>query len=351
MKRIEETAEDYAFQIETKQRQRAELEEERNQILFGRDDSKEEVRQLLKEKEETESYIEAMSDERTALSEKIGKVTGQQREEAERLNGLQDQKYQLEIKSAKNDTQLDTLKERLWEDFEISYAQALDFKREDFSMAPSVKESREIRGRLRELGEVNVGAIKEYESVSRRYEFLSEQRKDIVTAMEELQAIISDMDTTIKTKFKENFDQVVENFEVIFKELFGGGHAELRMEDENNPLESGIDIIAQPPGKKLQNINLMSGGEKTMTAIALMFAVLKTKPTPFCILDEVEAALDDANIDRFAKYLRNFDGIQFALVTHQKATMEHADVLYGVTMPEQGVSKVLSLRLGDDFEL
>ena len=172
-----------------------------------------------------------------------------------------------------------------------------------------------------------------------------------MTAMEELQAIISDMDTTIKTRFKENFDQVVENFEVIFKELFGGGHAELRMEDENNPLESGIDIIAQPPGKKLQNINLMSGGEKTMTAIALMFAVLKTKPTPFCILDEVEAALDDANIDRFAKYLRNFDGIQFALVTHQKATMEHADVLYGVTMPEQGVSKVLSLRLGDDFEL
>ena len=169
--------------------------------------------------------------------------------------------------------------------------------------------------------------------------------------MEELQTIISDMDATIKTKFKENFDQIVENFEVIFHELFGGGHAELRMEDENNPLESGIDIIAQPPGKKLQNINLMSGGEKTMTAIALMFAVLKTKPTPFCILDEVEAALDDANIDRFANYLRKFDGIQFALVTHQKATMEHADVLYGVTMAERGISKVLSLRLGDDFDL
>ena len=198
---------------------------------------------------------------------------------------------------------------------------------------------------------VNVGSIKEYESVSERYRFLTEQRDDILTAMEELQTIISDMDATIKTKFKENFDQIVENFEVIFHELFGGGHAELRMEDENNPLESGIDIIAQPPGKKLQNINLMSGGEKTMTAIALMFAVLKTKPTPFCILDEVEAALDDANIDRFANYLRKFDGIQFALVTHQKATMEHADVLYGVTMAERGVSKVLSLRLGDDFDL
>lgn len=252
---------------------------------------------------------------------------------------------------AKNETQLDTLKERLWEDFEISYAQALDFRREDFVMGTSVKESREIRNRIRELGEVNVGAIREYESVSERYRFLTEQRGDITTAMEELQKIISDMDLNIKTKFKENFDEIVVNFEHIFKELFGGGYAELRMEDENNPLESGIDIVAQPPGKKLQNINLMSGGEKTMTAIALMFAVLKTKPTPFCILDEVEAALDDANIDRFAKYLRKFEHIQFALVTHQKATMEHADVLYGVTMAEHGISKVLSLRLGDDFEL
>mgnify|MGYP003042951111 FL=1 len=125
----------------------------------------------------------------------------------------------------------------------------------------------------------------------------------------------------------------------------------MRLDDETDPLNSGIEIVAQPPGKKLQNINLMSGGEKTMTAIALMFAVLRTKPTPFCILDEVETALDDTNIHRFAEYLKKFGNIQFALVTHQKATMEHADVLYGVTMPERGISKLLSLRLGDDFEL
>ena len=252
---------------------------------------------------------------------------------------------------AKNETQLDTMKERLWDEFEISYAQAMDFRREDFVMAPAVRESREIRNRIRELGDVNVGAIKEYDEVSTRYKFMTEQREDIITSVDGLKKIISDMDSKIKSKFKENFDLIVENFEDIFKELFGGGHAELRMDDENNPLESGIEIVAQPPGKKLQNINLMSGGEKTMTAIALMFAVLKTKPTPFCILDEVEAALDDANIERFSKYLRKFTGIQFALVTHQKATMEHADVLYGVTMPEQGISKVLSLRLGDDFDL
>jgi chromosome segregation protein SMC len=204
---------------------------------------------------------------------------------------------------------------------------------------------------MRELGDVNIGAIAEYEQVSERYEFLTSQRNDINAAKEELLKIISDMDKTIRRRFKDNFDKVVVNFEEIFKSLFGGGYAELRLEDENNPLTSGIEIIAQPPGKKLQNINLMSGGEKTMTAIALMFAVLKTKPTPFCILDEVEAALDDSNIDRFAEYLKNFKEIQFTLVTHQKATMEHADVLYGVTMPEHGISKVLSLRLGDDFDI
>ena len=159
------------------------------------------------------------------------------------------------------------------------------------------------------------------------------------------------MDRTIRIKFKESFDQIVINFEEKFRELFGGGHAELRRSNEDDPLTSNIDIVAQPPGKKLQNINLLSGGEKTLTAIALMFAVLKAKPTPFCILDEVEAALDDANIDRFINCLRKLSGIQFALVTHQKATMEHADVIYGVTMPENGVSRVLSLDMDSDFAL
>ncbi|MBF1172344.1 MAG: AAA family ATPase [[Eubacterium] sulci] len=227
----------------------------------------------------------------------------------------------------------------------------MDFKKEDFVYSQAAKEERRIKSRMRELGDVNIGAIAEYEQVSERYEFLTSQRNDINAAKEELLKIISDMDKTIRRRFKDNFDKVVINFEEIFKSLFGGGYAELRLEDENNPLTSGIEIIAQPPGKKLQNINLMSGGEKTMTAIALMFAVLKTKPTPFCILDEVEAALDDSNIDRFAEYLKNFKEIQFTLVTHQKATMEHADVLYGVTMPEHGISKVLSLRLGDDFDI
>ena len=225
-------------------------------------------------------------------------------------------------------------------------------RKKDFVMTPAVRESRAIAARIRELGDVNIGAIKEYETVSERYSFLTEQRDDILKSMDSLKAIISDMDKTIRARFKESFDKVVVNFEQVFKDLFGGGYAQLLLEDESDPLTSPIEIVAQPPGKALKNINLLSGGEKSLTAIALMFAVLKTKPTPFCILDEVEAALDDANIERFGDYLRSsFDGIQFALVTHKKGTMEHADALYGVTMPEQGVSKILSLKMDKAVEI
>jgi chromosome segregation protein len=303
------------------------------------------------EKAALDRYLEEILQEQSGVTKFLNEI-GQKKDKLDEiLSGYQTQKYELEIKQAKYETQLETYKDKLWEEFEVSYLQAIEFKKRDFNLAAAVKESREIKNRMKELGEVNIGAIKEYESVKERYEFLTEQRNDILGAMNTLKQIIDDMDKTIKQNFKESFDKIVINFENSFKELFGGGMAELRLEDENRPLESGIEIIAQPPGKKLQNINLMSGGEKTMTAIALMFAVLKAKPTPFCILDEVEAALDDANIDRFAKYLTNFKEIQFALVTHQKATMEYADVLYGVTMPEQGVSKIISLRLGDEIQL
>lgn len=351
LRRVCAAAEELRGQIAERETRLADMDKEKHEILFSADNSEELFQKCSSEKAELEDYIARLNTEKASLTAALNAKTDEQAALGETLRAYQDQKYQQEIRLAKNETQLDTLKEKLWDEFEISYAQAMTFKKEEFVMSTATKESREIKNRIRELGDVNVGAIKEYEQVSERYGFLTEQRADILEAMQELQTIIGDMDRMIRTKFKENFDQVVIHFEEIFKELFGGGQAELRLDDENHPLEAGIEIIAQPPGKKLQNINLMSGGEKTMTAIALMFAVLKTKPTPFCILDEVEAALDDANIDRFANYLKNFHEIQFAVVTHQKATMEHADVLYGVTMPEQGISKVISLRLGDDFDL
>lgn len=349
--RIKGDIDNYQSQMDSKKEEISQLDKENNSILFSNENVEETYSKAKTEKDELEEYIDKISKEKETVTRELREFEEKQTAFGEKVNGIQDQKYQLEIKIAKNETQLDTMKERLWEEFEISYAQALEYKKSDIALSTAVKESRELKNRIRELGDVNIGSINEYEQVSERYNFLIDQRSDIESARDELKAIIDDMDKTIKKKFKENFDQVVINFEEIFKELFGGGQAELRLDNEDNPLEAGIEIVAQPPGKKLQNINLMSGGEKTMTAIALMFAVLKTKPTPFCILDEVEAALDDSNIDRFAKYLRKFDNIQFTIVTHQKATMEHADVLYGVTMPEQGISKVLSLRLGDDFKL
>ena len=320
---------------------------------------------LMSSGEEQSGRESALKDAKASLEQKLSDISSRQEENRalnvslmneqkqvrSSLEEIRDQKYRLEVKTARNETLLDTQKDKLWDEFEVSYAEALDMRDPDFAITAGNRESREVRLRLAEIGDVNISAIEEYKTVSKRYEFMTAQESDLTRAMTELEEIISNMDKTIRTRFKENFDQVVVNFEETFRELFGGGYAELRLEDESKPLESGIEITAQPPGKKLKNINLLSGGEKTLTAIALMFAVLKAKPTPFVILDEVEAALDEVNIENFSKYLQKFDNIQFALITHQKATMEHADVLYGVTMPEQGISRMLSLRLGDEFDV
>ena len=303
--------------------------------------------------------------EKAALEEQEKTVAEERRKDLEQAGVLEEERirqdsvqyehqvsrHDAEVRLTRFDTQTETLKEKLWEEFEMSFAQAQDFADPDFVMSRGMRESREYKERLRELGDVNVGAIEEYKAVNERYEFLTAQRDDLNQAIEELTSVIRDIDRTIRARFKESFDAVVENFEKTFTELFKGGHARLTLEDPSNPLESAIEIEAQPPGKKLQNMNLLSGGEKTMTAIALMFAVLKAKPTPFCILDEVEAALDETNIDSFSRYLKKFTDTQFTLITHQKATMEYADVLYGVTMPEQGITRVLSLKLGDHFDI
>ena len=304
-------------------------------------------------------------EEKKALQDEIDQLGSKRQELAANASAMEEEKavldkdvyekqmrrHDADVRAARFDSQTDTLKEKLWEDYELTYAQAAAMEDPDFVMSRALKESREYKERLRALGDVNVGAIEEYKQVKQRYDFLTVQRDDAMKAMDELRSVITEMDDLIRTKFKESFDAIVVNFEAIFTELFKGGHASLTMSDPEHPLESAIEIEAQPPGKRLQNISLLSGGERTLTALALMFAVLRSKPTPFCILDEVEAALDEANIETFAKYIHKFENTQFALVTHQKLTMEYADALYGVTMPEHGISKVLSLRLGDDFEV
>ena len=195
--------------------------------------------------------------------------------------------------------------------------------------------------KIRALGDVNVGAIEQYKEVKERFEFLTAQREDILAAEEKLRQIIEELSILMEQQFREQFKVISENFSEVFREMFGGGRAQLRLTDAAHVLESPIEIVAQPPGKNLQNMQLLSGGERALTAIAILFSILKMKPSPFCILDEIEAALDDANVSRYAQYLKKFaEETQFIVITHRKGTMEHADVLYGVTMPEQGVSKV-----------
>ena len=206
-----------------------------------------------------------------------------------------------------------------------------------------------LKSSIKDLGEVNLGSIAEFERVNERYTFLTTQKDDLVKSIEELETAIASLDEIMKERFKATFASVNMEFQKVFKILFRGGEGHLELTDKDNLLETGVEIIAQPPGKKLSSITLFSGGERTLTAISLLFAILNVKTVPFVILDEVEAALDEANVDVFGKYLETRkDKSQFIIITHKKRTMEYADTLYGITMQEEGVSKLVSVRMEEN---
>ena len=262
------------------------------------------------------------------------------------FNKIQNELKQHEINISRLDVKLDNLLNILSEEYSITYEKAKEnyILNDDKDVVRNIVSN--LKNEIRSLGDVNVGAIEEYDRLSERYEFLNKQKEDLLNAEDMLLEIIDEMDEVMKERFKSTFSIVKEEFKNVFKELFGGGTAELKLTDPNNLLETGIDIVALPPGKKLQHISLLSGGEKTLTAISLLFAILKTRPVPFCILDEVEAALDEVNVDNFGKFLSKFrNKTQFIIITHKKKTMEYADVLYGITMQESGVSKLVSVKL------
>ena len=241
------------------------------------------------------------------------------------------------------------LYDEMWNEYELTHQGALQYEKLDMGISKLKSEERGIKGEISELGEVDVGAIEEYKTVRERYDFLTTQRNDILEAEEKLMAIIDELTGLMIEQFKERFSVISENFSHVFSEIFGGGKAQLNLTDENNVLESGIEIIAQPPGKRLTNMSLLSGGERALTAIALLFGILRMKPSPFCILDEVDTALDDMNVLKFAQYLKRFEfDTQFILITHRKGSMEVCDTLYGVTMQERGVSKIISVKLEEE---
>lgn len=279
---------------------------------------------------------------------------GNRRKEAQELLNLALDKKRRQLSAIERvDTDLELLQKRIAEEYELDYEGATAYRNPEFVFEGAEQEITRTRRSINGLGSVNVNAIEEYREMKERYDELSAQKEDLDKAEADMRQIISELTKEMQTRFDTGFAEISQHFQRIFKELFGGGNAKLvLLESENgDPLNQGVDIVAEPPGKKLQNISLLSGGEMSLTAIAILFAILKLKPMPFCVLDEIEAALDDANTDRFARYLKRFSkDTQFIVITHKKPTMEQADVLYGVTMEEKGVSKMVSVQLTDiDF--
>lgn len=309
------------------------------------------VKEKLRDKQETINLIASRREERLKMQNALEDLALETKELKRQHKGmltiLQDEEVQLN----RLDVELDNKLAHLREEYLLSFEGA----KEEYPLTMPIDEARKklklIKLAIDELGTVNLGAIDEYERISERYEFLLEQKTDLQEAKDTLFQVIDEMDDEMKKRFQQTFEGIRFHFESVFQELFGGGRADLRLTNPDNLLTTGVEIVAQPPGKKLQNLGLLSGGERALTAIALLFSILKVRPVPFCILDEAEAALDEANVYRFSQYLKRYSHeSQFIVITHRKGTMEEADVLYGVTMQESGVSKLVSVRLDETNE-
>ncbi len=360
--KLEEQLHHTANQLSTAKKNHAELEERiheqtyelnrlRNYIEMNSDDDRklaQEAEQKLSEKNDTVELIAERRNERLVLQQKsedlereVKELKRQHKETAQMLKNE-------EVKLSRLDLELENRLETLREKYTLSFEKA----KKEYPLTAVPEEVREkvekIRTAIQKLGTVNLGAIDEYERVHERYRFLTEQQEDLQAAKETLYQVIEEMDAEMMKRFNETFTAIQSQFNQVFQSLFGGGRAELKLTDPDDILNTGVEIVAQPPGKKLQNLGLLSGGERALTAIALLFSILKVRPVPFCILDEVEAALDEANVYRFSQFLKKFsEKTQFIIITHRKGTMEGANVLYGVTMQESGVSKLVSVRLED----
>lgn len=303
------------------------------------------ISELEKEVSSSSEEVESLKKERTAKNEKMVSLEKEIEEQLAKIEDIKNQISKIDVKNSKIELELNQVVNKMWEEYELTPNNTGDIKKVD-NPTEVQRKVNELRSQIKDLGSVNIDSINEYKELKERYDFMSEQRLDLEEASNKLKKVINEMTNTMKEQFATQFKVINKNFGEVFKELFGGGKAELILADENNILECGIDIAVQPPGKKLQNMMLLSGGEKAFTAIALLFAILKINPAPFCVLDEIEAALDDVNVYRFAEYLKKFvSTTQFLVITHRKGTMEAADTVYGITMEEKGISKLLSMKL------
>ena len=309
------------------------------------------ISSLIEAIEDSENRKKTLVAEKEEISVSHKTFFGKREEIAELRANLDKEVYRLGGIIEKADTNLETMVNYMLEEYGITYSEAVknniasDEEYTSFTLKKLINTQKNL---IKELGNVNVGAIEEYKEVGARYELLRTQAEDIVKAEDALKAIIDELDKRMREQFDERFKDINEQFDLAFIELFGGGKGRLELTDGEDILEAGIKIIAQPPGKKLQNMMQLSGGEKSLTAIALLFAIQNLKPSPFCLLDEIEAALDDSNVTRFADYLHKLTkNTQFIVITHRRGTMNAADILYGITMQEKGVSTMVSVNLID----
>lgn len=285
------------------------------------------------------------------LKQIIEEATAKEKSENSKLRNLEKEVNDLEVKITRADVKLDSMLNTLNEDYSMTYEKAKSMYVLELDEDEARNKVSIYKSEIRKLGMVNLAAIEEYERVNTRYEFLSNQKEDLLKAEETLLDIMNEMDDVMIEEFKKTFEKIRQEFKVVFRELFHGGNADLILTNPDDILTTGVDIVASPPGKKLTTITLLSGGEKTFTAISLLFAILNIKTVPFCLFDEVEAALDDANVNAFGNYLKNYKNkTQFLIITHKKKTMEYADTLYGITMQESGVSKLVSVKLNQKVE-
>ena len=321
-----------------------------NQVNAENEEYLKSIAVVDKSKEEEQDNLSKYEEMKLELDEALGGMLDKITVINENITLYADGLNKAEIKKVREESEINSNKNRLWEEYELVYSAAKEItgnKRVE-NYPEASKKIKELKAQIKALGHVNVNAVEEYETTKERYTFMSAQKKDMDEAKAKLQKVISELNSVMRQQFMQQFKLIRENFKDVFIELFGGGKADIVLDESQDVLECNIEIQVQPPGKKLQNMMLLSGGERALTAIALLFGILKMHPSPFCLLDEIEAALDDANVYRLSDYLKKIkDEIQFIMITHRKGTMENACSLYGVTMEEKGISKVISLKMND----
>ncbi len=308
-------------------------------------DLEKQIEEINEKVNNSNSKIIDLKTSRTDKNNELNKAENDFTAQLEVIDSLKEQLLKIDVKKTKTEQDIEAIVNKLWDEYELTPNNVTSYTNPE-NVQETTKQVNNLRNKIKDLGSINIDSIEEYNQTKQRYDFMCEQRLDLEDGIAKLKKVIQDMTLIMKEQFAKQFEIINKNFGEIFKELFGGGKAELTLTDAENILECGIDIHVQPPGKKLQNMTLLSGGEKAFTAIALLFAILKINPSPFCVLDEIEAALDDVNVYRYADYLKKFTkDTQFLVITHRKGTMEAADTVYGITMEENGISKLLSMKL------